>query len=68
MFTRPRFKTADTIEQHRLLNQVADWLDAGKLRGTLRETLSPINAANLRKAHEKLESGKVIGKLVLKGW
>jgi zinc-binding alcohol dehydrogenase family protein len=68
MFTRPRFKTPDMIEQHKLLNQVADWLDSGKLRGTLRETLSPINAANLRKAHEKLESGTMIGKLVLKGW
>jgi zinc-binding alcohol dehydrogenase family protein len=68
MFTRPRFQTADMIEQHRLLNQVADWLDAGKLRCTLRETLSPINAANLRKAHEKLESGTMIGKLVLKQW
>jgi len=68
MFTRPRFKTADMIEQHRLLNQVGEWLDAGKLRGTLRETLSPINAANLRKAHEKLESGTMIGKLVLRGW
>ena len=68
MFTRPRFKTPDMIEQHRLLNQVGDWLDAGKLRGTLKETLSPINAANLRKAHERLESGTMIGKLVLKGW
>jgi NADPH:quinone reductase len=68
MFTRPRFKTADMIEQHRLLDQVADWLDSGKLRGTLKETLSPINAANLRKAHEKLESGTMIGKLVLRGW
>jgi alcohol dehydrogenase len=68
MFTRPRFKTADMIEQHRLLNQVGEWLDAGKLRGTLRETLSPINAANLRKAHEKLESGTMIGKLGLRGW
>jgi zinc-binding alcohol dehydrogenase family protein len=68
MFTRPRFKTPDMIEQQRLLNQVADWLDSGKLRGTLKETLSPINAANLRKAHEKLESGTMIGKLVLKGW
>jgi NADPH:quinone reductase len=68
MFTRPRFKTADMIEQHRLLNQVADWLDAGKLRGTLKETFTPINAANLRKAHAKLESGTMIGKLVLKGW
>jgi zinc-binding alcohol dehydrogenase family protein len=68
MFTRPRFKTPDMIEQHRLLNQVADWLDAGKLRATLKETLSPINGANLKKAHQKLESGTMIGKLVLKGW
>ena len=68
MFTRARFQTPDMIEQHRLLNQVADWLDSGKLKGTLRETLSPINAANLRVAHAKLESGTTIGKLVLKGW
>jgi zinc-binding alcohol dehydrogenase family protein len=68
MFTRARFQTADMIEQHRLLNQVADWLDSGKLRGTLKQTLSPINAANLRKAHAQLESGTMIGKLVLKGW
>jgi NADPH2:quinone reductase len=68
MFTRPRFQTPDMIEQHRLLNQVADRLDAGKLRGTLKETLSPINGANLRKAHERLESGTMVGKLVLKGW
>ena len=68
MFTRPRFRTADMVEQHKLLNQVADWLDAGKLRGTLKETLRPISGANLRKAHEKLESGTMIGKLVLKGW
>ena len=68
MFTRPRFKTPDMIEQHRLLNQVGEWLDSGKLRGTLKETLSPINAANLRKAHERLESGTMIGKLVLAGW
>ena len=68
MFTRPRFQTPDMIEQHRLLDRVADWLDAGRLHVTLRETLSPINAANLRAAHAKLESGTMIGKLVLKGW
>lgn len=68
MFTRPRFQTPDMIEQHKLLNQVADWLDAGRLKGTLKETLSPINAANLRKAHARLESGTMIGKLVLAGW
>jgi zinc-binding alcohol dehydrogenase family protein len=68
MFTRPRFKTPDMIEQHKLLSQVAEWLDAGKLRCTLKETLTPINGANLRMAHERLESGTMIGKLVLKGW
>ena len=68
MFTRPRFQTPDMIEQHKLLNEVADRLDAGKLKCTLKETLSPINGANLRKAHERLESGTMIGKLVLKGW
>ncbi len=68
MFTRPRFQTPDMIEQHRLLNQVAEWLDAGRLRGTVREIVSPINAANLRAAHAKLEAGTTIGKIVLKGW
>ena len=68
MFTRPRYQTPDMIEQHRLLNKVAEMLDSGKLRGTLKETLSPINGANLRKAHERLESGTMIGKLVLEGW
>jgi len=68
MFTRPRFKTDDMIEQHRLLNEVAARLDSGALRGTLKETLAPINAANLRKAHAKLESGTMVGKLVLRGW
>jgi NADPH:quinone reductase len=68
MFTRPRFQTPDMIEQHRLLDEIAERLDAGKLRCTLKETLSPISGANLRKAHERLESGSMIGKLVLKGW
>ena len=68
MFTRPRFQTPDMIEQHRLLNQVAERLDAGKLKCTLKETLSPISGANLKKAHARLESGTMIGKLVLKGW
>jgi len=68
MFTRARFQTPDLIEQHKLLTKVAELLDAGTLRGTLKETLTPINAANLRKAHQKLESGTMIGKLVLKGW
>jgi NADPH:quinone reductase len=68
MFTRARFKTPDMIEQHRLLNRVAAMLDARSLRCTLTETLTPINAQNLRTAHARIESGRTIGKLVLAGW
>jgi NADPH2:quinone reductase len=68
MFARPRFKTADQAEQGRILERVAALIDAGELRGTQTETLAPINAANLREAHRRLESGTTIGKLVLAGW
>ncbi|GAA0706028.1 zinc-binding alcohol dehydrogenase family protein [Dokdonella soli] len=68
MFARPRFRTADMIEQHRILNRVADLVDAGELRTTLTETLFPIDATNLRTAHAQLESGKTIGKVALAGW
>ncbi len=68
MFARPKFRTPDMAEQGRILAQVAALVDAGRLRGTLNATLSPINAANLREAHRRLESGRAIGKLVLHGW
>lgn len=68
MFTRAIFQTPDMEEQHRALKQISEWLDAGKLKTTLTEKLTPISAANLRAAHGKLESGKMVGKLVLEGW
>ncbi|WP_224240777.1 zinc-binding alcohol dehydrogenase family protein [Hyalangium gracile] len=68
MFTRPMFQTPDMDEQHRILTQVAQWIDAGRVKTTLTEKLTPISAAQLRAAHAKLESGKMVGKLVLEGW
>jgi NADPH:quinone reductase len=68
MFARPRFKTADQAEQGRILDRVAALIDAGELRSTQTEMLTPINATNLREAHRRLESGTTIGKLVLAGW
>ncbi|MDM9648026.1 zinc-binding alcohol dehydrogenase family protein [Rhizobium sp. S163] len=68
MFTRPLFNTADMIEQHKLLNKIADLVDAGTIRTTLNETLGVINAANLKAAHAMIESGKTKGKLVLAGF
>jgi zinc-binding alcohol dehydrogenase family protein len=68
MFARPVFQTADMIEQHKLLSQVAELVDTGKIRTTLSDVLGPINAANLKAAHALIESGKTRGKLVLSGF
>ena len=68
MFGRSRFKTADMIEQHRLLDRIAALVDAGEIVTTHTETIGKINAANLRVAHGRLESGTTIGKLALAGW
>lgn len=68
MFTRSSFQTADMIAQHHLLNDVADLIDKGVLRTTLDQTFGTINAANLKRAHALLESGKSRGKIVLEGW
>lgn len=68
MFTRSLFETADMIEQHRLLDRVAERVDAGTLKTTLGEHFGNINAANLRRAHRLLESGTARGKIVLEGF
>jgi NADPH2:quinone reductase len=68
MFSRPVMKTPDMDEQGRILDRIAQLIDDGELRGIHRETLTPINAANLREAHRRLESGAGIGKLTLAGW
>lgn len=68
MFTRSRFKTPDMAEQGRILARVAALVDAGRLRTTLTDTLSPISADTLREAHRRLESGRTIGKLAVSGW
>ncbi|HZR89663.1 MAG TPA: zinc-binding alcohol dehydrogenase family protein [Bradyrhizobium sp.] len=68
MFTRSSFQTPDMIAQHHLLNDVADLIDKGVLRTTLDQSFGTINAANLKRAHALLESGKSRGKIVLEGW
>lgn len=65
MFTRSMYQTADMIEQHRLLNTVAGLVDAGTIQTTLTKRLSPITAATVRQAHELVEKGTMIGKVVL---
>jgi NADPH:quinone reductase len=68
MFTRSMFQTPDMAHQGEILNEVANWLDKGWLQSTVTETLQPLSAENLRKAHAISESGKSIGKVVVGNW
>ncbi|KKL01914.1 zinc-binding alcohol dehydrogenase family protein [Rheinheimera mesophila] len=68
MFTRSLYQTEDMIAQQQLLQQVADMVDAGQLKTTLSADFGTINAENLRRAHQLIESHQAIGKLVLTGF
>ncbi|MDH5592230.1 MAG: zinc-binding dehydrogenase, partial [Gammaproteobacteria bacterium] len=65
MFTRPMFNTDDLIAQHQVLQRIADLLDEGKLVTTLTETVGPMTADNITKAHHQIGLGTTIGKLAL---
>ena len=68
MFSRSMFETDDMIAQYQLLTRVAALIDDNTLRTTLGEHYGTINAANLQKAHAKLETGRSVGKIVLEGF
>ena len=68
MFARSMFNAADMDEQSKLLNRVSDLVDQGYIQTTSGKNLGTINAENLKAAHEELESGKAIGKIVLEGF
>ena len=68
MFARSMHQTPDMIEQHHLLSYVAGQIDAGNIKTTLSEVLSPINAANMREAHRLVETGQAKGKIVVEGF
>lgn len=68
MFARSMFETPDMIKQHEILNSISIDIDAGHLRSTMSEVLKPINAKNLRTAHELIETGRAKGKVVLDGF
>ncbi len=68
MFTRSTFETPDMQEQGRLLAEVAALVDAGRIRTTAQTALGRITAANLRRAHALIESGRAQGKVVLAGF
>jgi len=68
MFTRSMYQTQDMVKQSKLLNEVAELVDTGKIKTTVSQVLSPINAQNLKMAHQQIESGATKGKIVLHGF
>lgn len=66
MFTRSMFLTADMQRQHEILNHIAQLMDSGILVSTLNTTITGFNAEHLKEAHRLLESGKTIGKVVVR--
>jgi NADPH:quinone reductase-like Zn-dependent oxidoreductase len=51
--------------QGEILKQVGDLIDKGKIKTTVNHTLKGLNAENIKKAHEIVESGASIGKVVI---
>jgi zinc-binding alcohol dehydrogenase family protein len=68
MFTRSTYQTPDMQAQHDILDESARLLEDGTLRHTMTEHYGPLNAETLRRAHSTIESGRMIGKLVLSGF
>jgi len=68
MFTRSLFQTRDMQRQHDILERVSQLIDDQTLQTTAGEHHGTINAANLRKAHALIESGRARGKIVLSGF
>jgi NADPH2:quinone reductase len=65
MFTRSTFETQDMAEQQEILRRVAELVDAGTVRSTATETIHGLSAASLRRAHELVLGGRMIGKAVV---
>ena len=68
MFTRSLFGTPDIEEQGKLLNEVADLVEAGRIRSTATDIAGKIDAKTLRAVHAQIESGTSRGKIVLEGF
>ena len=67
-FTRSLFKTSDMKHQGEILDVIANLVDKGQIRSTLKEDLGAICAENLQKGCHIIASGTAIGKLVMTGF
>lgn len=56
------------MAQHSLRTEVAKLVDDGIFKTTFGIDMGPINAANLRRVHAAVETGRTRGKVVLSGF
>ncbi len=68
MFSRSAAGGDAPLAQGRILDRLAELVEAGQIRSTLKETISPISAASLEQAHTRLREGRTLGKIALQGW
>ena len=66
MFTRSLFGTPDMALQGQILARMARLVDDGIIRTTQTRVLESLQATTLREAHTIIETGSMIGKLVVK--
>ncbi len=55
-------------EQGKLLNEVAELVDAGRIRSAVTDVAGKIDAVILRRVHAQIENGTARGKIVLAGF
>lgn len=67
MFTRSLYSTDKMSVQGDVLRRVAKMIDSGTVAHTRTEDMGKISAANIRKAHARVETGRMIGKVTLSG-
>ncbi len=65
MFTRSLFGTADMARQGQILSRMARLVDDGLVQTTETTILHGLSAQTLREAHQLIESGATIGKIVV---
>ncbi|MCV6547621.1 MAG: zinc-binding alcohol dehydrogenase family protein [Cohaesibacter sp.] len=65
MFTRSLFGTPDMAEQGRILSQMAHMVDDGVVSTTQTKAMRGLNAETLKDAHRLIETGSMIGKIVV---
>ncbi|MGB1271756.1 MAG: zinc-binding alcohol dehydrogenase family protein [Endozoicomonas sp.] len=65
MFTRSLYKTEDMQKQQDILRQLANLIDAGRIKTTMTDAIEGFSTESLKEAHRRIESGSSIGKIAI---